>query len=109
LTIPVVMLAINTSALSSIFLTLFNFIHHLHGLSSLEHLLVIYLSGIVMTTIQIITTDSLLFSRLVKPDNITIVIQVVFSLIINIYATSIIALKAWCVRVHGIFGNHFVD
>jgi hypothetical protein len=31
------------------------------------------------------------------------------SLFINIFATSLIALKAWCVRVDGVFGKQIVD
>ena len=41
--------------------------------------------------------------------NITQVAHLAFSLSINIYATSVIALKAWCVHVDGVFEKHFVD
>jgi hypothetical protein len=39
----------------------------------------------------------------------TIFIQLALSLLINIYATFIIALKAWCVHFDRILGKHLVD
>jgi hypothetical protein len=41
--------------------------------------------------------------------NITQVAHVALSSLINIFATSIITLKAWCVRVYGVFGKYFVE
>jgi hypothetical protein len=37
------------------------------------------------------------------------VVPLTLSLFINIFATSIIARKAWYVRVHGVFGKYIVD
>jgi hypothetical protein len=76
---------------------------------SFEHRLVIYLSKVVMDVIQIMSNDPLLINHLMLLDNVITVTQLMLSLIINIYATSIIALKTWCVCVHGIFGKRFVD
>jgi hypothetical protein len=41
--------------------------------------------------------------------NITQVAHVALSSLINIFATSIITLKAWCVRVYGVSRKHFVE
>jgi hypothetical protein len=74
-----------------------------------EHPLVIYLIMVVVTTIQVIDSDVQLLYRLARIGANTEVTQLALSLTINIYATSIIALKAWCVCFHGISGNNFVD
>jgi hypothetical protein len=75
---------------------------------SFEHLLVVCLSNLVMGVIQTITNDFLLFSHLIRLSNIAAMTELTSSLIINISATSIIALKAWCVHIHGIFGKHLL-
>jgi hypothetical protein len=72
---------------------------------SFEHLLVIYLITVVVRAMQVITNDDQFFFPLV----VTQVTHMTLSLIINIYATSIVALKAWCARVHRVFRKHFVD
>jgi hypothetical protein len=106
LMIPVVMLAINTGALSSLFLTLFEL-----GMTcpSIEYILVVYLITIAGRVIQFIFLDLQMFSIITHITSITQVVHLALSLLINIFATSIIALKAWYVRVHGVFGKYFVD
>jgi hypothetical protein len=103
--IPVVMLAINTGMFFPLFITLFCFTV---TCPSFEHILVIYLIIVVAGAIDIF------FSRGAVQVYITLniilsfsqVAQVVLSLLINIFATSITALKAWCVRVRGVFAKH---
>jgi hypothetical protein len=106
--IPVVMLAINTGVFFPLFIMLFCFTV---TCPSFVYILVIYLIIVVGGAINIffsrgtiqmyITLDIILtFSQ---------VAQVVLSLLINIFAMSITALKAWCVRIHGVFPNHCVD
>jgi hypothetical protein len=46
-----------------------------------------------------------LLNRMVKGTQLA---HQTLSLLINIYATSIIALKAWCVRVDSVFGTHLL-
>ena len=72
---------------------------------SLEHLPVIYLTTVVLRNIELFynwhSTQSLL--HLLSLLNVTQLAHLAVSLSINIYATSIIALKAWCVHVDGVF------
>jgi hypothetical protein len=75
---------------------------------SFEYLLVFYLYAAV-STVLLVTLNVRSAVLLDNTVNIIQVAQMTLSLIINIYATSIIALKAWCVSIHGIFGKHFVD
>jgi hypothetical protein len=95
--IPVVMLGINTGALSSEFLTLF--LPH-YGSSLVQHIPVIYLTAVAVAVIVVIPEASVRFSSafLVGMVNGTLLAHFALSLLINIYATSIIALKAWCVH-----------
>jgi hypothetical protein len=106
--IPVVMLAINTGVLFS----LITFFSLTVTRPLFEHILAIYLIVVVTGAIDIffpagwaiqvyITVNTIL--------SITQVAQPVLSLLINIFATSIIALKAWCVCVHSVFAKHCVD
>jgi hypothetical protein len=103
--IPVVMLAINTGMFPPLFITLFCLTV---TCPSFEYILVIYLIIVVGGAIDIF------FSRGAVQVYITLniilslsqVAQVVLSLLINIFATSITALKAWCVRVRGVFAKH---
>jgi hypothetical protein len=72
---------------------------------SFKHISVIYLMIIVLRTIELVAvgegnTPNTLFSIM----DVFQVAHLAFSLLINISATSIIALKAWCVRVEGAFG-----
>lgn len=101
--IPVVMLGINTGALSSLFLTLFCLTM---ARASFKHISVIYLMIVVLRSIELVAvgegkTPNTLFNMM----DIVQVAHLAFSLLINISATSIIALKAWCVRVDGVFGK----
>jgi hypothetical protein len=99
--IPVVMLAINTGALSFIL----TFFCPTMTCPSFEHILVVYLMTVVVRAIMLTSKDTQLF----QINNITQMAYLSLSLLINIYATSIIALKAWCVRVDDVFGKHLVD
>jgi hypothetical protein len=110
--IPVVVLVIYIGALSSDFLTLFcltvacPYIQHIPG---------IYLTMVAATAIMLIqqtSAQSAVFITSVVND--TILAHFALSLLINIYATSLIALKAWCVcfnRITGKFSTYcpFVD
>ena len=99
--IPVVMLVISTGALSSVFLTWFC-LTTTHP--SLQHIPVIYLMTIVLRAIELFSHgDTQRIYFLINLLTITQVAHLAFSLLINIYATSVIALKAWCVHVNGIF------
>jgi hypothetical protein len=69
---------------------------------SLEHNLVIYLMTIAARAIQLLLNSKpevhqiyLILSNVI---DITQVAHLIFSVLINIFATSIIALKAWCVH-----------
>jgi hypothetical protein len=98
------MLVINTGALSSVFLTLFCLTM---SRPPLQHIPVMYLMGVAVAVIMIIqeTRDqfSLVLNAVVAG---TMYIHLALSLLINIYATSIIALKAWCVHVTK---KHFIN
>jgi len=102
--IPVVMLIINTGALSSDFLILFclTMAH-----SSLQHIPVIYLTSVVVRAIMYIPemTARVSYILLIRMLDGTVLTHLVLSLSINIYATSIIALKAWCVHFDRVTGN----
>ena len=92
--IPVVMLAIDASALSSLFSTLFRL--PVTG-PSFKHIPVIYLMMIALRAIDFFTEH--MYMLLGNMLEITQMANLIFSLLINISATFIIALKAWCVRV----------
>jgi hypothetical protein len=105
--IPVVMLAINTGMPSSALMTL-------HFLTvtcpSFGHILVAYLITVTARVFEGISKDA--DSMYLILENIIYVPQVahmMLSLLDNIFATSIIAHKAWCVHVYGILDKHFVD
>jgi len=106
--IPVVMLIINTGALSSDFLILFclTMAH-----SSLQHIPVIYLTSVVVRAIMYIPemTARVSYILLIRMLDGTVLTHLVLSLSINIYATSIIALKAWCVHFDRVTGTHFTN
>jgi hypothetical protein len=72
-----------------------------------EYILVIYLTTIVLRAIELISDNSV--QKLIHTINATQVAHVTFSLLINIYATSVIALKAWCVIVDGTLKKYIVD
>jgi hypothetical protein len=98
--IPVVMLVINIGALSCLIMTY----------PSFEHFLVIYLMMVALIIIKAILLGELRINNLLNGMfNGTQVAHLSFSVLINISATSIIALKAWCVRVHGVFGDLFAN
>jgi hypothetical protein len=103
--IPVVMLGIKIGALSSLFLTLF----YLTLTYLFEYILVIYLITVTARAIEFISYNQTGYIRLHLLIDIAQVAHVTLSLLINISATSIIALKAWCVRFDGVFGKHIVD
>ena len=98
--IPVVMLVINTGALSCLVMTC----------PSFEQIPVIYLAVIVLAAIGAIWEDKgrVVFDSISSDSDIQLV-YLSFSLLINISATSIIAHKAWCVHVHNVFGIILVD
>jgi uncharacterized protein YybS (DUF2232 family) len=80
--------------------------------SSFEHNLVIYLMMVAASAIQILSLskhEDKIFIIATHIDTITQVAHLTLSLLINIFATSIIALKAWCVRIYGVVGKYFVD
>jgi hypothetical protein len=106
--IPVVMLGINSGAISSLFLT-FSFCLAM-TCPYFEHIPVIYLMTIVLRVIELFShgnTQRIIL--LIYMLSITQVAHLAFSLLINIYATSIIALKAWCVHVCGVSEKQLVD
>jgi tryptophan 2,3-dioxygenase len=47
------------------------------------------------------------YALLTRMIDVTQVAHQAFSLLTNMLATSIIAFKAWCVCVNGVFGEHF--
>ena len=94
---PVIMLAINISALSSLFLTLFYLIM---TCPSFEYTPAIYLWMVAVAIIYALELqrgneiDSLNYMLTgIQITNLSL------SLLINIFATSIIGFKAWCVRL----------
>jgi len=102
--IPVIMLVINIGAPSSDFLTLLCLIM---ARPSLQHIPVIYLMGVAVMVIVLIPEARARFSTvfLTRMLNDTIFTHLALSLLINIYATSIITLKAWCVHFDRVTGN----
>ena len=92
---PLVMLVIDAGALSSVFLTLFCLTM---SRFSLQHIPVVYLMLVTVLVIMLIPEMSVRFSPILTPMlGGTVSTHLALSLLINIYATSIIALKAWCV------------
>jgi hypothetical protein len=104
--IPVVMLAINTGALSSLLLTLFCLTM---TCPSFEYISVIYLMTVTARVIQVFSGDPQMYFLLISIADITQLVYLMFSWFINIFSTSIIALKAWCVRVGCVFEKQFDD
>jgi hypothetical protein len=95
LKIPVVMLVINAGTLSK--LTLFS--PDVTN-SSPEHIPVVYLVGLAKRTRDVISEEAVPKHLIFEFDfAIFEATLLTLSLLINIYATSIIALMAWCVRV----------
>jgi hypothetical protein len=103
--IPVVMLVINIGALSSDFLTLFCLTTV--ACPSLRHIPVIYLMGVAVMAIVVIPETRTRFSAglIIRMLEGTVMTHLGLSLLINIYATSIIARKAWCVRFNRVTGK----
>jgi hypothetical protein len=107
LMIPVVMLGINTGVPSFHFLTVL-------GLTvpcpSFEHIPVIYLTTVVLRAILVTDNErvhmSLDLGSMIERTQLT---YQTLSLLINIFATSLIAFNAWCVCVNGVFGKYLVD
>jgi len=99
------MLGINTGAISP------HLVVTRRNCPYLEYILVIYLTTIVLRAIELSPDDNTLqkYNRLIHTINATQVTHLTFSLLINIYATSVIALKAWCVIVGGVFKEYIVD
>ena len=105
--IPVVMLGINTSALPSLSLALFSLTV---ACPYFEYIPAIYLMTITLRAVERFTEQRDQVHMLLKNMlDVTQVAYMTFSLLINIFATSIIALKAWCVRVGSVLGKVFVD
>jgi len=102
--IPVVMLVINIGALSSDFLTWFCLTM---ARPSLQHIPVIYLMGVAVMAIVVIPETRTRFSPglIIRMLEGTVMTHLGLSLLINIYATSIIALKAWCVHFDRVTGK----
>jgi hypothetical protein len=106
--IPVVMLAIDTGALSFILLTLLCLTM---TCPSLEHFPVIYLMTVAVRATMLIPLDEIrmrgeLLNMITANTQLA---HLILSSLVNICATSIIARKTWCVRVGGVFALHFVD
>jgi hypothetical protein len=102
--IPVVMLIINTGTLPSVFLTLFCLAM---TCPSLDHIPVTYLMAVAMTAIVHVLEKRSIFLDIL-PVNIlagTLLTHLALSLLINISATSIIAIKAWCVHLDRVTGS----
>jgi hypothetical protein len=77
---------------------------------SFEHNLVIYLITVTARAIQLLEDRDLhVLSITTNIINITHPAHLTLSVLINIFATFIITLKAWCVRVYGVFGKYFVE
>jgi hypothetical protein len=102
--IPVVMLVINTGALSSDFLTLSCLTM---ARPSIQHIPVVYLTAIgAVAAVFITQVTRLTPTFLIRMVNGTILAHLALSLLINIYATSLIAFKAWCVHFDRVTGTH---
>ena len=106
--IPVVLLAINIGVLSSVFMTLYCLTM---TCPSFQYIPVAYLLMLTAWAITMIPsiTDSRLYAIFVSITGFTQMANIALSLLVNIFATSIIALKAWCVHVYGIFEKYFVN
>jgi hypothetical protein len=79
---------------------------------SSEHNVVIYLVTVTSRIIQIFLIPKREDPQLSLVNHILEITQVAtltFSLLINIFATSIIALKTWCVGVYGVIGKYFAQ
>jgi hypothetical protein len=104
--VPVVLLAINTGTLSTILFCLTMTGPFLNN----GHIPAIYLTIIVLRTLALIAIEEAQSAgALSNTIDVAQVAHLALSLLINILATSIIALKAWCVRVDRVFRKHFVD
>ena len=105
--IPVAMLVINTRTLLFVFLTSFCLTI---ARPSLRHIPVIYLMMVAVTAVVRIPESGVnLPVRLINILADTLLTHLALSLLINIYATSIITLKAWCVSSNRVIGKHFTD
>jgi hypothetical protein len=102
--VPVVMLGINTGALSSI-LTLLRLTM---TCPSFEHFPVIYLMAVAVRAALLIPENDVWMHNalLTRMMDVTQVAHQAFSLLTNMLATSIIALKAWCVYVDGVLASY---
>ena len=98
--IPVGMFVVNASTFSSHFLTLFRLIV---AYPSFEHLSVIYLFMVVVRAalLKADERDQGNSSLLAPMIWVSVVVHLMLSLLTNIFATSIIASKAWCVHIDG--------
>jgi hypothetical protein len=103
---PVIMLAINTGSLSSPLSTLFCLTM---TCPSSEYIPVIYLITVTARVIQVFSGNPQMFFMLIRIADITQLVQLMVSWFTNVFSTSIIALKAWCVRVGRVFEKHFDD
>jgi hypothetical protein len=105
--IPVVMLAINTGVLSSVLMTLYCLTM---TYPSFQYILVAYL---MMLTAWFITAipniRHPIYTIFFAITGFMQTAHIALSLAVNIYATSIIAFKAWCVHVHVVFEKYFID
>ena|SRR5579863_4327057 len=99
--IPVVMSAVNASTLSSHFLTLLCLIV---TYPSFEHFPVTYLLMVVARAALLTAGERDRVSRMPLASMIyfSVVAHLALSLLINILTTSIIAFKAWYVRIDGV-------
>jgi hypothetical protein len=77
---------------------------------SLQHIPVIYLMSVAVRFIVLIlemrTWPSHVFFIIFNGTALT---HLALSLLINIYATSVIAFKAWCVHFDRVTGKYFTD
>jgi hypothetical protein len=75
---------------------------------SVRHIPVVYLTaiGAVAAVFIIQASARLTPTFLIRMVNGTILAHLALSLLINIYATSLIALKAWCVHFDRVTGTH---
>jgi hypothetical protein len=79
---------------------------------SIQHIPVIYLVAVPVTTIV-----HILETKLIEPGPLllinilagTLLTHLALSLLINTYATFIIGLKAWCVHLDRVIGKYFTD
>jgi hypothetical protein len=105
--IPIVMLGINIGVLSSHFLIVFC----LTVPCTSEHIPVVYLTTVALRA-TLLTLEEGAHDMRRDLNHVVIGTQLThqsLSLFINIFATSLIALKAWCVCVDSVFGKQIVD